>query len=298
MTLDQLEVFAKVAKLKSFSLAGEKLRVRQPSSSIVIRALERELEAKLFERVGNKVHLTNAGEELLHEAEEILHKVERIKERMEELTGLKKGKLSVGGSSTAAASFLPVAIERFKKEHPGIQVILKIERSNSLEKKLIEGDLHLAVMGQAPCSPVLVGELYREEDIVVIAPYEHPLAKRRIVPLELIAKEPLITHERGTLIRDLVEKRFAEAGLPFMPQMELDPQIGARDAIRSAVAGGVGLGFLTKCHVEADVKGRRVKILRVPEMDLKRTIYIAVHKKLYSSPLVQAFIDFLRHHKS
>ena len=92
MTPDLLELLAKFAKLKSFTLAGESLYSNQPSVCTVLSALERELEVKLFERLGNKVRLTHAGEELLHEAEEILHRVEAIKEKLQEVTGLKKGK--------------------------------------------------------------------------------------------------------------------------------------------------------------------------------------------------------------
>ncbi len=297
MTLYQLKVFATVAKLGSFTQAAEGLHVRQPSVSLLIKGLERELEIKLFEKLGNKIHLTVAGEKLLQHAEEILAKAERIKEEIDEIKGLKKGKISVGGSALAAASFLPVVVQAFKKKHPGVEVILKIQRSDSLEKKLLEGELDLAILGWPLRSPLLVGEPYREEEIVVIAPSNHPLAKKRSVPLELLAKEPLISSEKGTFIRDMVEKRFALKGLPFSPILEVHEQFGARDAIRNAVANRLGLSFLSKSHVTRDVEAGRLKILKVLDFNLKRTMYIAVHKKQQGSSLVQAFIEFLRRHE-
>jgi DNA-binding transcriptional LysR family regulator len=223
--------------------------------------------------------------------------VEGIRERIDEIKGLKKGKIRVGGSALAAVSFLPVAVQRFKKEHPGIEIALKVQRSDSLEKKLLEGELDLAILGWPLRSPLLVGEPYREDEIVAIAPPNHPLTKRRSVPLELLAKERFISQEKGTPIRGMVEGRFAEKGLPFSAILEVDEQFGARDAIRSAVASGLGIGFLSKSHVVQDVEAGRLKMLKVPELKLKRSMYIAVQKNRKGSPLVQTFIDFLRHYR-
>jgi DNA-binding transcriptional LysR family regulator len=298
VTLYQLKVFATVAKSRSFTLAGETLRVRQPSVSLLIKGLERELEVKLFEKIGNKIHLTRAGEELLQHTGEILAKVEGIKERIDDIKGLRKGKIAVGGSGLAAASFLAVAVQNFKKERPGIEVTLTIERSESLQKKLLEGELDLAILGWPPRSPLLIGEPYQDEEIVAIAPANHPLARKRSVPLELLAKEPLITYKQGTTIRDVVERRFAEGGFPFRPLLEVNLQWGSRDAIKGVVVSGLGIAFISKSYVVSEVKAGRLKVLKIPGLHLKRTMHIAIHKDRQSSSHVQTFIDFLRHFKS
>jgi DNA-binding transcriptional LysR family regulator len=112
-----------------------------------------------------------------------------------------------------------------------------------------------------------------------------------------IAREAIITEEKGgSLERDLLEERFAKLGIPFTPHMELSPRIGSRDAIRNAAAGGLGIAFITKCHVQSDVEAGRLKILKVPDLKLKRSNYIAVHKSRQKSPLVQAFIKVLKSH--
>src|ERR1041385_208590 len=98
MTLHQLKVFTTVAKIKSFTQAAERLGVRQPSVSLVIKDLEQDLEVRLFEKLGHKINLTAAGEILLQDAEDILAKAEGLKERMDELKGLKRGRLAVGRS--------------------------------------------------------------------------------------------------------------------------------------------------------------------------------------------------------
>ena len=295
MTLHQLKVFTAVAKFKSFSLAGEELRLHQPSVSIAVRGLERDLEVKLFETFGRKVRLTRAGEELVRIAGEILPILDGVKEKLAEVTGLKKGRIRVGGSALAAASFLPIVVHTFKKQHPGVEVILKIQKSRLLEKKLLDGELDVAILSRTPHYPLLVSELYRAEPVVAIAPPNHPLAKKNCVSLELLAKEPLVITEAGAAIRDAVEHAFAEKGLVLTPRLEVDTELGARDTIKNAVAAGLGIGFLSKCHVMGSVRGGRFKILKVPELnEVKRIMYIAVHRNRESSPNIQLFVDFLR----
>ena len=297
MTLHQLKVFITVAKIKSFTQAAERLGVRQPSVSLVIKDLEQSLQVRLFEKLGHRIRLTAAGELLLEEAGEILARVDGMKERMDELKGLKRGKLSIGGSPSAAASFLPFAVESFKKQFAWVELSLKIDRSARLEKNLLEGNLDVAVMGLAPHSPLLIGEFCHEEEIIAVAAPSHPLAGKRSVPLIQLAKESMITQEKGGLIRTILDERFARLGIPFVPKMELSPEVGARDAIRSAVAGGLGIGFITKCHVLADLESGRLKQLKVPDLKLKRSNYIVVHKSRQGSALVQAFIKALKREK-
>jgi DNA-binding transcriptional LysR family regulator len=197
-----------------------------------------------------------------------------------------------------AASFFPFVAEQFKREFSWVEATLRIDTSLSLEKSLLDGELDLAILGRPPKSPLIIGEVCHQEDIVAIASPRHPLANKASVPLMRIAREPIITEEKGgSLVRDVLEERFAKLGVPFIPHMELSPRIGSRDAIRSAVAGGLGIGFITKCHVMADVEAGHLKILKVPDLKLKRNIYIAVHKSRQKAPLVQAFTKVLKKYK-
>jgi len=297
MTLYQLKVFATVARLKNFSRAAEILHVRQPSVSLSIQGFQRELGAKLFDRLGKNMHLTRAGEEVFSRAEEILARADEIKEAIDEIKKLKKGSLSVGGSATAGATFLPGAVQAFKQVHPGVEVTLTIQRSGSLEKNLLEGSLDVAILGIPPHADAIAVEPYRHDEIVVVASPNHPLTKKRSVSLEHLAGEPLIMHEKGTFIRDRVEERFADKGLPFTVALEVNANFGARETIKKAVASGLGLGFLSKAFVASEIQTEQLRPLKVPEIEFKRMIYIAVHKNRKNSPFVHPFINFLRHYK-
>lgn len=293
MTLHQLKVFTTVAKLGSFTEAGRTLRIGQPSVTALVGSLSRELGVKLFEKFGVRSRLTGFGEEWLRLSEEILGKVEEARQRMAEVSGLKRGKILVGGSSSAASSFLPAAVQAFKERQAGIEVLLKIERSEILERKLLEGEIDAAVMGQPPRSPLLKAQPFRDEEIVAIAWPKHPLARLRVVPLRAIANQALVANATGSTVRRLVQRRFDEKRLPFVPVLEVTDHMSG-EAIKSAVASGLGIGFITKCHVLGDIEARRVVALRTPDLKLKRTMYLVIHRKQERSLLIRTFVEFLK----
>jgi DNA-binding transcriptional LysR family regulator len=258
----------------------------------VIQDLQNELGVKLFERLGNKRQLTEEGKRVLQRAEAVLANTEAIKEDLDELRGLKKGRISVGSSGIGTSLILP-AIQEFKEEFPGLVLTLTIQKSDILQKKLLDGDLDVAILGLALQSPLIISEPYREEELVFIAPPKHPLAKKSATPLKLLAQEPLITFENDSF-SPIIARTFAERGLSFKPLLKINLEMGSREAIKSAVASGLGISFLTKCHVLSDVKAGRISILKVPEFTLKRTMYLAVHRNRHHAPFVQEFITFLK----
>ncbi|HEY2988077.1 MAG TPA: LysR family transcriptional regulator [Candidatus Binatia bacterium] len=298
MTFWQLKVFTIVAKETSFTQAGKVLRITQPSVSAAIGDLQKDLGAQLFVKLGMKPYLTEAGRRLLPLAERALASIDRIPQAMDEVRGLKKSLLKVGGSPLAAATFLPAAVHAFKERHPEIDVILKIQKSESLGNKLLAGELDVAVLGRPVPSRLLIGKPYREEAIVAIAPPGHPLAKKRSVSLNLIAKEPLVVPAEGGPVRQMIEKRFAEKRLPFEPVIEVDVQYGGRDALRSAVASGLGIGFASMCYAAWEIRAGRLKLLKVPALNLKRKMYIVFHKSREQTPTVQLFVKHLSRYRN
>ncbi len=161
MTIKQLKVFIRVAKLKSFTQTSKSLNISQPSVTIIIQHLQRELGTKLFDRLGNKIQLTRAGEELVGMAEEILARLAGMKERVDEISGARKGRLIIGGSLLPGYSFLPLAVHKFSRQHPGIDVSLKVEGSSFIEKALLEGEIDIAIVSRVPQSSLLAVWNYR-----------------------------------------------------------------------------------------------------------------------------------------
>jgi len=294
MTLWQLKVFTTVAKTGSFTKAAKILQITQPSATTLVQSLSRELGVKLFERLGTKIRISGAGEEALRYAHQILGKEEEFRKRMEEFNGLRKGKLSVGAAAIAAASFLSAVMQKFTAKHPDIKATLQIQKSEDIEKQLLDGKLDVGFLGWPSKTSALICEPCHQEEICVIAPRNHALTKNRSVLLEDLSKEALIAPERGIPTRELIERRFVDENIPFRPCTEVGTLYGIRDAIRGAVANGAAIGFIAKCHVIGDLRAGRIKLLNVPNLNLKRTTYFAIHKKRQDSPIIQAFKNSLK----
>ncbi len=298
MTLYQLKVFITVSKLRSFTQASRSLGVRQPSVTLLIQSLQRELGAKLFDRLGNKIKPTRAGEELVGRAEDILAKVTGIRNKVDEIMGLKKGRIVIGGSQLLGTSDLPTIVCQFSKVHEGVDVSLKVDLSTAIEKSLLEGEVDVAVISRAPESSLLVVKPYRDEEAVISCAANHPLTKKRAVSLQALSKEQFVIGKKGeSQLRDQVDEIFARKGLPLKVALEVSATSGSRDVIRTAVASGLGLSFSFRSGSKSYIAARQIKVLKVPEIKLKRSTYIVVHKNRANTPLVKAFISFLRRFK-
>ena len=200
----------------------------------------------------------------------------------------------MAASFTAEAAFIPLAIQKFKQKYSGIELHFRIDRSALLEKALLDGALDVAILSRAPEFSQLIGIPYVEEKIVVTAPPNHPLVKMSSVPLEVLAKEPFVVSKDGSRNRKALMEAFAKKGLTFKIALEVDVMSGSRDAFKTAAASGIGLAVNHMCHVAGDIKLGRLKILKIPELNLIRHNYIAIHKRREKSSLVQTFIDFLK----
>ncbi len=230
--------------------------------------------------------------------EDILARLAGLKEKVDEITGARKGKLIIVGSLLPGYSFLPLAVHKFSRQHPGIDVSLKVEGSSFIEKALLEGEIDIAIVSRVPQSSLLVVRNYRDEEIVVVASSNHPLAKKRSVSLGDLSKESFIMGKRGeSQIRDDVESLFAKKGVSLSVGLEVSSSFGSGNVIRTAVIAGLGLGFIIRESVKWYTKAGQLKILIAPEIKLKRRIVVAVHKNRKKSQLVRAFDEFFKRYK-
>lgn len=293
MTLYQLEVFAKVARLESFTKAARELRVGQPSVSALMIQLQKELGVKLFEKLGTASRLTAAGKNFLRKAQAALALTQEIKDEAAQVKTLKKGRLVVGGSGFAVTTLLPGALQAFKKAYPSIDVTLVVQSGNVLEDKLLAGEIDVAFLTDRPKSPSLAAAPYHEDTIVAVAAPDHPLARRRRVSLRVLAREPIIADGRKSYTREMVEALFHRNGLHFTPAIEMSVLSATRDAIKRAVANGMGIAFLSRHNVELDVEAGRLRVLQIPKLQLRRVMYLAFHKAR-RNPSASLFAQFVR----
>lgn len=287
-TMRQLRVFESAARHLSVTRAAEELHLTPPAVSIQIRLLEAHARAALFERLGRKLRLTQAGEAALARSREILGLVRDAEEAIAGLGTLEQGLLDIGVIN-AGDHFFPWLVAAFRDQHPRIRVRLAVANREELLDRLTRHDIDLAVMSHPPSRAEFASEAFAPHPHVIVAPPGHRLVGKRSVPLEAVAREPLISRERGSATHLVMEQAFAEAGI--VPR--IDMEIGSNETIKQAVAAGFGLGFLSAHAIGQELALGRLAVVRVKGFPVMRQWYV-VHRRGRRMPAIaEAFQRFL-----
>ena len=287
-TLRQLRVFESAARHLSLTRAAEELHLTPPAISQQITQLEGHANAELFERAGRGLRLTEAGEEVLVHTRQVLGHIRAAEEAIAGLGSLEQGLLDVGVIN-AGDHFFPWLVAAFRERHPRIRTRLAVGNRDDLLGRLTAHSLDLAVMSHPPTERSFAAEPFAPHPHVIVARADHPLVKRRAIPLARIVEEPLITREAGSATRLVMEQAFAEAHI--VPRVEME--IASNETIKQSVAAGFGLGFLSQHCIEQEVALGRLAILRVEGFPVMRQWYV-VHRRGRRLPrIAEAFALFL-----
>ncbi|XZQ29951.1 LysR family transcriptional regulator [Rhodobacter capsulatus] len=211
-TLRQLQVFAAVARHKSYTRAAEELHLTQPAVFTQVKQLEDALGAVLLDRIGKRLFLTEAGQAVLATARETLEGIERLEMQLADLQGLRRGRLRLAIVSTAQY-FLPRLLGAFCTENPGIEVALTVTNRQTVIARLAANEDDLCILGQPPEGLDVVARPIARNAILVLAPPGHPLVGVTAVPFAALAEAPFILREPGSGTRAAAEKFFAENGI-------------------------------------------------------------------------------------
>lgn len=291
VSLRQLRTFEAVARLKSFSRAAVELHVTQPTVSKQIRLLQEEVGLPLFEQIGKKVFLTEAGERLHAACADWLETWGRFEQTIADLKGIKQGRLRIAAVTTTQY-FMPRLLGPFCAQYPGIDIALEVVNRDRLLERLARNQDDLYVMGVPPDELDIEREPFMENPLVVLAPASHPMTRRKRIPYADLANEPFIVRERGSGTRLTVERVFQERNVPLKIKMEL----GSNEAIKQAVAGGLGLAILSQSTLRLEPSQNEVTVLNVRGFPIKRYWYVVRPRGKQLSVVANAFLDFLRTH--
>jgi LysR family transcriptional regulator, low CO2-responsive transcriptional regulator len=289
-TLRQLRFLKEVAHQSSFTRAGEALYVSQPTVSSAIGELERQVGLPLFEPIGRRVQLTEAGRILNGHGERVLAELADAERALLGLQAGDAGRLVVGASSTPGTYLLPSMLAAFRREHPRVEVVLEIGDTEHVLRRVLAGQLDLGVVGEASFDPVLQAELLRTETLVLIMVAGHPLAQRERVSPRDLEGEPFILRERGSSTRGVLERTLEEQGIRPRVVMEL----GSTEAVKKSVAAGLGISLVSEHAVELEERFGVLATRRIPELNPRRGIYTVWRRTLQLQPLHQRFLRTLR----
>ncbi len=281
-----LEVFLAVARHLNFTRAGEEMHLSQPSVSVRIRLLQEELGMKLFEQIGKKISLTEAGLVLERNARRIVAAFEDAQVAMQELKGLDRGSLKIGASTTPGIYLVPRLVAEFKREHPKIEVYVAIKDTRQVEDLIIKNEFDFGFVGGHLIGSDVEVIPWRTDELALIVPVNHRFAaKKRVRPKDL-AKEHFIFREQGSATQALVDSNLREWNLRLDMVMETDNP----GAVKQAVQAGLGIAFVSKFAVETELKAKLLAAVKVEGLNARRELRIIHRKDKHLTRAAQAFI--------
>jgi LysR family transcriptional regulator, low CO2-responsive transcriptional regulator len=286
MDFDQLETFLEVARLSSFSRAAEKRFRTQPAISSQIRSLEEEVGAKLLDRSGGKVSVTAPGKLFLRFAEEILESRKAMMTAVAETERVPRGEIVVGANEGTCLHVLPEVFAQFKKQYPDVNVNIQRSDYAKILESVIDNSVDFGVVSLPVSDNRLTVVLIHRDELVIITPPEHPLAKQNSATIADAAKYPLVMPKAGHT-RDALEELLHERRLKPRYTMELD----SSELLKRFVAADAGVGFIARSNVAEDVRADVLAAIPIADAKIRRDLALVFRKDKALSRAALAFID-------
>ncbi|WGV26518.1 LysR family transcriptional regulator [Halotia branconii] len=285
-TLHQLKVFEAAARHSSFTRAAEELFLTQPTVSMQIKQLTKSVGLPLFEQVGKRLFLTEAGRELFATCRQIFETIAQFEMKVADLKGLKQGQLRLAAITTAKY-FIPRLLGPFCQLYPGIEISLQVTNHERILDRMLNNLDDLYIMSQVPEHLDINSQAFLDNSLVVIAPADHPLANQANIPIERLSQEPFIMREPGSGTRRAVQSLLDEHAVKVKVKLEL----GSNEAIKQAIAGGLGISILSRHTLITDAS--EFSILDVQHFPIKRMWYIVHPSGKQLSIVARTYYEYL-----
>jgi DNA-binding transcriptional LysR family regulator len=289
--ITKLKTFVAVADLGSFSKASEILYITQPAVTQQIKALEKIVGAKLFQRQGGKIVLTDEGRRIYEIARSLLNDYENLMEEMAKIKKDFKDTLFVGVSTTLSEYKIPELIAEFHSQMPGISIRMFVENSQQIEDSLISGVLNVGVIERAP-SEKFQSIKWLVDEIVYFTYPEHPFAREGQIEPERLYEADIIFREVSSGTRKIVREELERLGVIF-EKLNIKVEVNCGRTILNMVRSGYGTSFLSKGLLERDLQEGSIVQVKIKGFGAKRWYYIVYPENAKLSFLASRFIRFL-----
>jgi len=284
ITFRQLRLFLALADTGSVSAAAKAMHVTQPTASMQLKEVSQSVGLPLYEVVSKKIYLTDVGKELAATARAVAQAWDGFEQNVDAIKGLSRGKLRVAVVSTAKY-FMPRLVGSFCTKHPAIDVSLEILNRDGVVQRLRDNLDDLYIMSRPPVDMDLGDEVFMPNPLVLIAPNNDPLVKRKSVPLHELAQRRFILREKGSGTRMVGDQFFKT--MKFRPDVRLE--LGSNEAVKESVAGGLGLGVISRHALHGLKKEHGVSVIDVKGFPLPSAWHIVHPTSKKMSPLALAF---------
>jgi DNA-binding transcriptional LysR family regulator len=291
MDTRQLAAFCAVVEKRSFSQAAERLGVTQPAVSLQVRALEERLGQRLIDRSGRRVEPTEAGLRVYRNAQRLLQLEQQLIEDVADGEEAELGgSLAIGASTGPGAHLVPLLLCEFQRRHPHVRIALSIFDTYAVIDKVAARELELGVVGALRRHRSLTFDPLVSDEIVLAVPPGHPAAGGKLTP-EQLGEEELISMQEGAGVRQVIEQELRRAGLPAR---DLEPrlELGLQESVKSAVAAGYGVAFISRTAIEGELAAGTLAVARVQGLEPTRQIWVVRSKGRPPTRAVEAFLTF------
>ena len=279
---------------KSFSHAAERLGVTQPAVSLQVRSLEKRLGTRLLDRSGRRVEPTEAGQRLYRLAQRMLTLEDQLLEEVSsaDAVGVLRGELALGASTGPGGTVVPVLLGEFQREHPELSVALSISDTNRVIEQVAERELELGIVGASPRHRGVVFEPFFRDEVILVVPPGHRFAGKEISLADLRG-EPLILMQEGAGVRQVIEHELRN-GPVRLRDLDVHLELGLQESVKSAVAAGFGVTFISRSGVEAELAAGTIASARVKGLEPAREISLVRPAGRSPTRAAEAFIEFAR----
>jgi DNA-binding transcriptional LysR family regulator len=288
-TLPQLRVFEASARLGSLTRAAEELHIAQPTASVQIKKLSETVGLPLFEQVGKRVYLTDAGERLYAGCQDVFRAFSALEDALNGMRAIESGHLRLAASSTGKY-FAPRILGAFIQRFPGVDASLEIHNRKALIDRLTGNEDDLYIFAAPLARDDVVTQSLLPNPLVVFARDDHPLARERGISLERIAREPFLMREPGSGTRLLATRLFEQRGLAPRIRLELSTD----EAIKEAILAGLGVSIMSRFTLGLEPEPPRLVCLDVEGFPLENHWHFAYPVGKQLSATARAFMDFAR----
>ena len=291
LNLHRLSIFMTVVETGGFSAAAQKLYMSQPSVSNHVRNLEQSLQTTLIDRSGPRIRPTAEGEVLVEYARRVFLLTEEAVAAIREVSGVQSGRLEVGGTTTVGTYLLPRLLARFRERHHNIECDIVVGNNGQIVKRLLDGELGLAIVAGQPGAPQLKTETVLDERLLLVAaPGHHLTQPTPQVSAQELAGERFLLREPGSQTRDLQEAALIGWDLDDMPKADM----WGPETIKQSVAAGLGISLISEHAIDAEVRDGRLVVLEVDPPLRSRPVVIAYRRDRLLSPAERAFLGLVR----
>ncbi|AFZ16448.1 LysR family transcriptional regulator [Allocoleopsis franciscana] len=290
-TLDQLRILKAIATEGSFKRAADSLYVSQPAVSLQVQNLERQLDVPLFDRGGRRAQLTEAGYLLLSYGEKILSLCQETCRAIEDLQNLQGGTLIVGASQTTGTYLLPRMIGMFRQRYPDVAVQLQVHSTRRTAWSVANGQVDLAIIGgEVPGELQETLEIvpYAEDELALILPPFHPLAKIGTIQKDDLYKLQFIALDSQSTIRKVIDQVLSRCGIDTR-RLKVEMELNSIEAIKNAVQSGLGAAFVSISAIEKELQMSILHRALIDDVVVKRALSVIVNPHRYRSKAAEAF---------